>query len=152
MKANVLIAFIIKEAQHRVINEDHTKNAESGLATCAKRSGNYKGKTREKNQSDITCRNCKKSGHLDADCYAKGSSKEGQAPWMKKTDKRPDAIVVAADNEEGALFAFTCMSDYAAMAQKLDIPKSKLGTCIDSGASKDYCPNCMKFANYKSIK
>ena len=52
--------------------------------------------------------------------------------------------VVAADNEEGALFAFTCTSDYAAMAHKLDIPKSKLGMCIDSGASKDYCPDCTK--------
>ena len=49
-------------------------------------------------------------------CYAKGSGKEGQAPWMKKTDKRPDAVVGAVDNKEGALFAFTCTSDYAAMA------------------------------------
>ena len=92
--------------------------------------------------------NCKKPGHLDADCYAKGGGKEGQAPWMKKTEKRPDAIVVAADDEEGALFAFTCTSDYTAMAQKLDIPKSRLGICIDSGASKDYCPNRTKFTNY----
>ena len=35
---------------------------------------------------------------------------------------------------------------------KLDIPKSRLGMCIDSGASKDYCPDCTKFANYKSVK
>ena len=77
MKANDLIAFIIKEAQHRVINKDRTKNAESALAACVKRSGNYKGKTKEKNQSDITCRNCKKPRHSDADCYAKGGGKEG---------------------------------------------------------------------------
>ena len=80
MKADDLIAFITEEAQHRVINEDCTKNAESVLAACVKRSGNYKGKMREKNQTDIMCRNCKKSGHSDANCYAKGSSKEGQAP------------------------------------------------------------------------
>ena len=151
MKANDLIAFIIEEAQHRVINEDCTKNAESALAAYAKRSGNYKAKIREKNQSDVMCRNCKKSGHLDANCYAKGGGKERQAPWMKKTEKRPDAVV-AADDEEGALFAFICTSDYAAMAQKLDIPKSRLGMCINSGASKDCCPNHTKFANYKPVK
>ena len=152
MKADDLIAFIIEEAQHRVINEDCTKNAESALAACVKRSGNYKGKMKEKNQSDVTCGNCKKSGHLDADCYAKGSGKAGQTPWMKKTEKRPDAIVVAADDEEGALFAFTCMSDYTAMAQKLDISKSRLEMCIDSGVSKDCCPDHTKFTNYKSVK
>ena len=69
---------------------------------------------------------------------------------MKRTEKRPDAVVVAADNEEGALFAFTCTSDYAAMAQKLDIPKSRLGMCIDSGVSKDYCPDHTKY--YKPVK
>ena len=49
MKADDLIAFILEEAQHRVINKDCTKNAESALAAHAKRLGNYKGKTRKKN-------------------------------------------------------------------------------------------------------
>ena len=152
MQANDLIAFIIKEAQHRVINKDHTKNAESALAAHVKILGNYKGKTKEKNQLDVTCGNCKKPRHSDADCYAKGGGKEGQVPWMKKTEKKPNAVVIAADDKEGALFAFTCTSDYTAMAQKLDILKSRLGMCIDSEASKDHCPDCTKFANYKSVK
>ena len=32
MKADDLIAFILKEAQHRIINNEHTKTAESALA------------------------------------------------------------------------------------------------------------------------
>ena len=60
--------------------------------------------------------------------------------------------VVTADDEENKLFAFTCTSDYVAIVDELDVPKSRLGTCIDSGASRDYCPNCAKFSNYKEIK
>ena len=60
-------------------------------------------------------------------------------------------MVVAADDEEGDLFAFTCTSDYATVADELDLPKSKLGTCIDSRASRDYCPDRAKFTNYKSV-
>ena len=44
------------------------------------------------------------------------------------------------------------MSDYAAVAYNLDVLKSKLGTSIDSGASRDYCPDHSKFVNYKSIQ
>ena len=145
------IAFIIEEAQHRVITDDCTKNVESALAACTKKSGKYKGENKDKMQSDISCRNCKKPGHLDTECYAEGGKKEGQAPWMKKSDKKPEAVIVAADDKEGALFAFTCTFDYAAMVETLDVPKSRLGTCIDNGASKDYCPDCTKFTNYKSI-
>ena len=57
--------------------------------------------------------------------------------------------MVAADNEENKLFAFTCTLDYVAMADGLNVSKSRLGTCIDSGASRDYCPDHAKFSNYK---
>ena len=60
-------------------------------------------------------------------------------------------VVVAADNDKNELFAFTCTSDHAAIAEVPDVPKSKLGMCIDSGASRDYSPDHMKFSNYKSV-
>ena len=44
---------------------------------------------------------------------------------------------------------FTCTSDYAAVVKKLDLPKLKLGTCVDS---RDYCPDCSKFVNYWTIE
>ena len=58
---------------------------------------------------------------------------------------------MAATNDEEELFAFTCTSDHATVAEKLQVPKSKLGTCIDSGASRDYCPDRSKFSNYRPI-
>ena len=33
-----------------------------------------------KNKSDIECFNCKKKGHIKAECWAKGGGKEGQGP------------------------------------------------------------------------
>ena len=66
--------------------------------------------------------------------------------------KKLDAVVIAADDKEEALFAFKCTSDYMAMTETLDVSKSKLGTCIDSGVSKDYCPDHTKFSNYKTMQ
>ena len=48
------------------------------------------------------------------------------------------AVVVTVDNDENELFAFTCTSDYVAVTNTLDVPKSKLKTCMDSGVSHDY--------------
>ena len=46
---------------------------------------------------------------------------------------------------------FVCTSAYANVAEALKVPKSKLGTCVDSGASRDYCPDREKFTNYRPI-
>ena len=61
-------------------------------------------------------------------------------------------VVVADDNQRDDLFAFTCMSNYVAVAKMLNVPRSKLGTCMDSGALKHYCPDWSKFMDYKSIE
>jgi gag-polypeptide of LTR copia-type/GAG-pre-integrase domain len=154
MSADDLVAFIIEEAQHWVINNECTKNAESALAAHTKKPGKPKGKKKDKAQSDITCENCKKPGHAKPDCYSKGGGKEGQGPLQRRKGnaKEPDTAVVAADDDNNKLFTFTCTSDYAAVANGLDILKSKLGTCIDSGATHNYCPNHSKFSNYQSIE
>ena len=55
------------------------------------------------------------------------------------------------DDDDKELFTFTCMSDFANVAKALQVPKSWLGTCIDSGASQVYSPDSSKFANYKLI-
>ena len=81
MKADNLIAFIIKEAQHCVINDNHTKSVESALAAQIKNNERSKGKKK------ITCENCRRYSHGKTDCYQKGDDKEGQAPWQQKLDK-----------------------------------------------------------------
>jgi hypothetical protein len=157
MSPNNLIAFIIEEAQHRVINDECAKTAESALAARTKKTGNpkRKGKGKDKalsSQSDVKCENCKRPGHTKPDCWSKGGSKEGQGPNQKKKGKQAETAIVAVEDDDKDLFAFTCTSDYAAVAEDLDLPKSKLGTCIDSGASRDYCPDRSKFTNYKTVE
>ena len=68
---------------------------------------------------------------------------------MKKAEKKDESAAVAEANDE--LFAFTCTSDYVAAAEALHIPRSRLGACIDSGASRHYCPDRAKFENYRPI-
>ena len=105
MKPDDLIAFLIEEAQHRVINDERSSNAEQALAAHAKKKG--KGKSnRPKDDdkalnadSDITCPNCQKTGHKKPDCWAKGGGKEGQAPWQKKGKKAETAVVAAVDDD-----------------------------------------------------
>ena len=152
MKADDMIAFIIEEAQHWVINNDQTKTAESALAACMKKTSKPKGRKKDKSKSNMTCKNCNRPGHSKDDCWSKGGEKEGQGPRQKKKGKTTKTVVVAADDDDNELFAFICTSNHAAVADMLDIPKSRLGTCMDSRASRHYCPEHSKFTNYKPIE
>ena len=83
MKADDLISFFIEEAQHQVINDEHTKSTESTLA--AHRKNPKKGKFHQKkisenSRSSIICKNCNQQGHSKEDCWSKGGGKEGQGP------------------------------------------------------------------------
>jgi len=60
--------------------------------------------------------------------------------------------VVVADDDKEELFAFTCTSDYVALTDAIDVPKSRFGTCVDSGASRHYCPDRAKFTGYKPVE
>ena len=46
---------------------------------------------------------------------------------------------------------YNSMSNYVNVTKTLQVPKSKLGLCIDSGASEVYCPDQEIFANYRLI-
>ena len=108
--------------------------------------------TKEKtDELEIICYNCNRPGHKQFECWAEGGGKEGQGPRQKKSAKAQKAVMAIADNDKDELFAFTCTSNYANVAENLQVPKSKLGSCIDSGASEVYCPDWEKFANYKLI-
>ena len=159
MKLDDLIAFIIEEAQHCVINDERSKAGESALAAHSKRArkgkaGKKKHEKKGKADSNENCGNCGKPGHSKEECWAKGGGKEGQGPRQKKKaskGQKPEMAVVAVGEEKDELFAFVCTSSYANVAKSMQVPKSKLGTCVDSGASRDYCPDHSKFSNYKSI-
>ena len=103
-----------------------------------KKPARSRGKKKDKNQSDIICNNCKWPGHGKPDCYSKGGGKKGQGPRQRRAAKPKEsetAVVVVMNNNKNKLFVFICTSDYVAVADTLDIPKFKLGTCMDSGAS-----------------
>jgi hypothetical protein len=88
IKPDDLIAFIIKEAQHCVISNKHSKNAESALAAHGKK-GKEKGRKKKKQDkssktdSDEVRDSCKRSGHVKDDCWSKGGGKEGQGSIVK---------------------------------------------------------------------
>src|SRR5271155_1972863 len=77
MKPDDLIDFIIEEAQHRVINDERGKNAESALAAHTRRTDKRKASERKHEKKDTTdfdevCDNCGKAGHTNTDCWSKG--------------------------------------------------------------------------------
>jgi hypothetical protein len=57
---------------------------------------------KHKNKSNIKCFNCKKKGHIKANCWAKGEGKEGQGPRHNKRgqDKASDSAALAVDKTE----------------------------------------------------
>jgi hypothetical protein len=115
MKADDLIAFIIEEAQHHVINEDQTKSADLALAARAKKTSKPRQKKKDKQKLDVTCENCDRPGHSNPDCWSKGGGKEGQGPRQKKKEKSAETIVIVTEDDKDDLFMFTCMSDYVAV-------------------------------------
>ena len=158
MSLTDLISFFTKEAQHHAIDHKHSNAAESVLLAHKKRKkrmANSKVKSNPMSNPDHHCDNCNKTGHLKADCWSKGGSKEGQGPRQKKSQKSnklPDTAAVAETKVNyDNLFAFTCTTDLSALANALHLPKTWLGACIDSGASSHYCPDRSKFLTYKHI-
>ena len=59
--------------------------------------------------------------------------------------------MAAVDDSNKELFMFTCTLDFTNIAEALHVPKSRLGTCVNSGASRVYSSDSTKFTNYKSI-
>ena len=71
MKPDDLISFFIEEAQHQVINDECTKNAESALAAHGKnpkKGRSHQQKNSENSRSSITCKNCTCEGHSKEGC------------------------------------------------------------------------------------
>ena len=121
MKINDLIFFITKEAQHCLINDECTKMAETALAAHVKRNGKWKGAKSKtgKSNPDVNCKNCKKNGHTKNDCWSKRGGKEGQGPKQNKKTTKVETAIVAANVEDNKMFAFTCTSNYAMVAENI---------------------------------
>jgi hypothetical protein len=130
------------------------KNGDSTLTAQGKKGRQGHGSKQEKSKSNVTCKNCGKSGHTKPDCYSKGGGKEGQGPRQKKKKKKVKKLeesTAVAKSEDDELFTFTCTSDYVALTEVLKFPKDKFSTYMDSGVSDHYCPDHTRFQNYQSL-
>jgi len=83
-----------------------------------------------KDKCDIKCYNCKKKGHIKANCWAKGGGKEGQGPKQDKNkskDKDKDSAAPAEDKTddiESWAIINEDFSDFDEDEDKINITKS----------------------------
>jgi len=83
-----------------------------------------------KDKHNIECYNCKKKGHIKANCWAKGGGKEGQGPRQDKNkskDKDKDSAAPAEDKAndiESWAIINEDFDDFDEDADKVDITES----------------------------
>jgi len=89
-----IVKFICDDYDKRIIGKEADKKSEDQAFAAQVR--------KRKNKSDIECFNCKKKGHIKAECWAKGGGKEGQGPRRNKRgqDKASESAASAADKTE----------------------------------------------------
>jgi len=84
--------------------------------------------------------------HTEPNCYQKGGGKEGQATVAKegkkdnkKGEKKTEETANTAHKIENSLHYLNVR--FFPLLQKPSNPKSKRGAIIDSGASRQFCPD-----------
>jgi transposase InsO family protein len=116
----------------------------------------FKGKKR-----DVECFNCKKRGHIKADCWAKGGGKEGQGPSRTGKPRGADSANSASTE------AWAAMEDWA-QEEVCDADEDQQGEVVavgnactsegveselyDSGASRHMSPFRHRFLSYRTIE
>ena len=141
------------ESWHPKLQTVTAAEVEQALVARGETKATVKGKDEEMSKAKdegtnpktkIACYNCGKTGHKKHECYSKGGGKEGQAPWQRKRkgkDRPIDtAVVMAANGEDEAFFACTCILELADVAEEMQEPRLRLGTRVQSGTSRMACP------------
>src|ERR1700690_3503539 len=72
---STIINGILEEKRRLTENDTTSELAHAALEKAARKRGRP------------FCNNCRREGHISANCYDKGGAKEGQAPWQKKKKK-----------------------------------------------------------------
>ena len=76
-----IIKHISDDYDKRALNNNNGKKAEDQSFAASTQKD-------KKDRRELKCFNCKKTGHVKADCWAKGGGKEGQYPKRKPRDDK----------------------------------------------------------------
>ena len=100
-----LMVSIIDEYDRRTVKSNKNKKDDKNAAFYAGNSSKGSRKAHGGSKKNIECFNCKKRGHVKADCWAKGGGKEGQGPKGKGKKKSAGDEANAAEDEDGVWMA-----------------------------------------------
>jgi hypothetical protein len=103
LSPDIYIRGISDEADHRAL-KNQSKGSDKEVAFMAKSLSKGGRFSKGKDKSNVECFNCHKKGHMKADCWAKGGSKEGQGP--KGEGKRLQANMAKDNNADDLWMAY----------------------------------------------
>ena len=136
LTSHELIAIILDEERRqkrRTVEGEAAMKAKQAAASSSK------------NKKDIECFNCRKKGHVKADCWAEGGGKEGQGPKQKKGGGNRGKSNQTQDNVNETL------GDVAYTSRSTGVEFSKDDWMLDSGTTSHICPNVDAFRNFEKI-
>jgi GAG-pre-integrase domain len=139
---DLVIRHMTDKYQKRLIK----KNANGGVQDESFATGTHN----NKNKRNIECFNCHKKGHMKAECWAKGSGKEGQGPKRRQGSAQEGAAAASDetnDTESWAAMEYS-QNEVSNMLQTTNRVETEL---YDSGASRHMSPFWNKFITYQQI-
>jgi transposase InsO family protein len=138
-----LIAVIQEEDRRR-----KEKSGGSETAMFTKQKGGY-----QQQKTPLTCHNCKKPGHLKADCWSPGGGKEGQGPRRRKRNGK-DRVNNAEDVEEDLpADAFVVVEDTEGEEETVLAAGESIGQWYADSAATSHITNRREiFETYTAIK
>jgi hypothetical protein len=108
-------AFLLDEYEHHLLMEkENTKAGKSGKDVKDPNDEAFttdSNKKKDKDKCKVECHNCHKKGHMKADCWAKGSGKEGQGPRQWGGASNSAALASAKDKDAIEVWVIINRSD-----------------------------------------
>jgi hypothetical protein len=95
-------AFLLDEYEHCILmeKEDAKAGKKEGKDSKDEAFAVDSTKKKDKHKHKVECHNCHKKGHMKADCWAKGSGKEGQGPWQRGRVSDSTVLASAAKDKD----------------------------------------------------